>query len=107
LESIISELPSICFSCHQRDNCSTLCPEAQIFAAQDEVRQKEINIGIPAFARQIETITPAPKLTLRERQIYFLSIGLSRREICRTLNINPGNLRKQLQSLRRKVNIDF
>lgn len=81
-----------------------MCPEAEIFASEDEVELKEVTIGIPHFGKKIGEIGPEISLTFRERQIYSLWMGgLNRKEICKTLKITGKNLRTRLHDINQKM----
>jgi DNA-binding NarL/FixJ family response regulator len=71
--------------------CSSLCPEAELYAKQGETGQREKPIGLPSYGRM-----PGPrekiKLSKREREIVrLMSEGKNPEEICQTLKITKGN----------------
>lgn len=80
----------LCDECPHRSVCSSLCPEAELYAGQDKVSQREKPIGLPRYGRM-----PMPKreikFTKKEEEIVrFLAKGTSKKKICETLEITSG-----------------
>ena len=91
-----------CTNCPHRQFCNTLCPEAELYVKQDEVRQKELTIGIPAYGKWPNGRSK-PLFTKREVEVVALLLrGLSRDKMCQILNINRKNLQKIVERINRK-----
>ena len=93
----------LCQECSKKPFCSQLCPEAQLYAAQDKTRQREISIPTPRYGLIPERIEKIPPVTKKERHILaLLAGGLSRGEICELLRITRKNLRVRLTLMKTK-----
>jgi DNA-binding transcriptional ArsR family regulator len=96
----------LCTTCPSRSICGTLCPEAELYAKQDEVEQRELTIGIPEYGRSPWEDSPdKPMFTRKERNILLrLLEEKSREEICQELGITQEALRMHLMRLKKKRN---
>jgi len=97
-----------CQECPKKPFCSELCPEAHLYAAQDETHRQELLIG-PIKYSNPENLPISPpdlaKLTKTEKKILtLLGMGLNRREVSKLLAISRENLRVRLFELKRKFN---
>jgi DNA-binding CsgD family transcriptional regulator len=98
-----------CRECKGFPGCEKLCPKAEGYAAQDEVKQREETIGIPVITEPPRLGMSAPvRLTKKEREIVKLQAvhGLSRAEIAKLLGLSRGALRQYLFRLREKIPMD-
>lgn len=92
----------ICTECPHRQYCSTLCPEAELYVKQDEVKQKELTIGIPSYGKWPEEISKS-LFSKREMEVVALLLkGLSRDKMCQILDINRKNLQKIVERVTKK-----
>lgn len=95
-----------CYRCPSREICKYLCPEAEVFAAKDEVKLKEKPIGIPMYGRYFEHLKENFFLTPRERQVFWLwNGGLNRREISQALNISRNSVKFHFRNLNSKLSV--
>jgi DNA-binding NarL/FixJ family response regulator len=93
----------LCQECPKKPFCSQLCPEAELYADQDQTRQKEFSIPNPRYGIIPEGIDQVPPITNKERQILaLLRGGLCRKEICKLLRITRKNLRVRLTMMKCK-----
>ncbi len=97
-----------CQECPKKSFCSELCPEARLYAAQDETRRQEVLIGQIKYSNP-ENLPISPpdfaKLTKTEKKILtLLGMGLNRKEVSKLLAISRENLRVRLFGLKRKFN---
>ena len=93
----------LCNECSKRAFCSCLCPEAELYANQDQVSQREKPIGLPKTGR-FPTPKIRVKLTKREKQIVqYLAEGMTTREIAEVANITIENTWKICQRLKNKL----
>jgi len=100
--SFLKGLPMLCNECPKRAVCSSLCPEAELYASQDEVAQRELPVGLPKYSVKIQWGVSI-HLTKMEREILtLLARGLSREDICKTLDISRNTLRVHLRNAKKK-----
>ena len=62
---------NLCRECGKRALCSSLCPEAELYVNQDEVKQREKTIGCPRYGRmpnRIWNVPVNPNLTLKDAE---------------------------------------
>jgi len=98
------ENTSICLGCGKRGICHFLCPEAEIYASQDNVRLREMTIGIPRFGQRINEIWEQKNFTFREKQIIALVVaGFNRKDISQSLNITRENVKTHLYRINQKI----
>lgn len=91
----------LCQECPQKNLCSSLCPEAELYAKQVEVPQKEKTIGLVRYGKFPD---PMKKLSKREKQIVtLLANGRTRKEICQLLEISTQNLRMIISRANHKL----
>ena len=94
----------LCQDCDKRDRCTELCKEAEEYANQDYVCQKELTIGLPKLKEPLELFSNV-YLTKREKEIVtLLGRGLNRADVCQVLNITRSALRINIYRLRKKCN---
>ena len=99
----------LCTDCPHREICSDLCPEAELYAKQDEVPQRELTVGTPWHGKW-----PDPRekslFTKRERQVLTRLIdGKNREEIAAELNTplkNISNIISRIRKKKARVGID-
>ena len=97
-------MTEICTTCSKRDLCNSLCPEAELFASQDYVSQKELPIGLPGYGRILPQCSSI-YLTRREIQISrFLAVGFKQVEIAVILKIKAVTVRQHVFNIRKKLN---
>ena len=106
---------SICKDCPNRPMCVTLCQEAKTYANQDWISLRELTVGLTPEVRAIykadivkdeyDNLVGLFSHLPRERQVVtLLENGLTRREICKVLNITKENLRNIIRRIRQKRN---
>ena len=92
----------LCDTCSNRDLCTSLCPEAELYVKQDYHPQREKPIGLPKPSRwptQVSNIY----LTPSEVEILtLLGQGLSRADVCQVLKITRVTLRVHLSNIKSK-----
>jgi DNA-binding CsgD family transcriptional regulator len=100
----------LCQECPQKPFCSELCPEAILFADQDQSSQKEFLLGEIKYSNPENYPIRPPedsRISKTEKKILMLlAMGMDRREISKLLDISRNNLRVRLHGLKRKFN-DF
>ena len=99
-------MQDLCTNCTKRNLCSSLCPEAEMYASQDEVKLRELTVGAPEYG-SLEWPEPIekPLFTKREQQVISrLLDGKSREEIALDLGITRDNVRNIIQRIRKKRN---
>jgi DNA-binding NarL/FixJ family response regulator len=96
--------PGGCGSCPQRDKCSALCSEAEMWANQDYVGQRELTIGLPRTGEMPELPENVYLTDIEASIVTLLGRGLNRRDICELLDMTPGNLRLKIFRIKRKCN---
>ncbi len=100
----------LCTDCKKRNDCAALCKEAEKYVNQDWIGQRETLM--PNFDQYVDSrvdLKPWPELpeksflTKREKEVVSrLLDGKSRNKIAQELNITRENLKKIIQSIRRK-----
>ena len=94
---------TLCDKCTHRSICSSLCPEALMYAEQDYVHQREVVIGLPIM-RPYPSGVSNTYLTKREQSIVtLLGMGLTRKDICQLLSMSNGSLRIAILRIRKKL----
>ena len=93
---------TLCDDCPKKDICQTLCPEAELYANQDYVPQKQLvftHQNIKKWpekdARRAYTVTEMAILNA-------LADGLTRECICKVLGITRSTLRVHIKNIRDK-----
>jgi DNA-binding CsgD family transcriptional regulator len=100
----------LCETCPKSPFCSTLCPEAELYANQDRTARREFfSFGevkySSKYSRETLTIERPPSLTRTEWKILtLLKKDCTRAEISEILDISRSNLRRFLLQLKRKTN---
>lgn len=81
-----------------------LCDEAEAFANQDYVQQREVTIGLVSY-NDIELLQiDNTFLTQTEKYIVtLLGKGLSRKDVCQVLEISRLALRAHIARIRKKL----
>jgi DNA-binding NarL/FixJ family response regulator len=98
----MEDVKSLCSSCPFRATCLILCPEAEQYASQDHVPQREQPVNTYYINPMPETRSNT-HLSKREKEVVtLLGKGLTRRDVCEILNITRENLRNILARLKRK-----
>ena len=91
-----------CQSCPCRDLCTVLCPEAELIASQDEVKQRELPVGL-VFPRPFPKLLSNTYLTKTETKIVtFWAAGLSAKEISELLEITYNSVKMHKSRIRKK-----
>lgn len=93
----------LCQSCPSKSVCNSACPELELHLKEEiEITQREKTIGTPIYSPAIRWPS-AVALTRGEREIVtLLGKGLSRDDVCETLDITRHNLRMHLTRLKKK-----
>ena len=92
-----------CKNCPNRQICKVLCREAELYVSQDEVRQRELLVGLPHYSTGVMTMTRRVGLSKRERQIVVLLVeGRSYSEISQILNITRHYVRNIVSRIKAK-----
>jgi DNA-binding NarL/FixJ family response regulator len=92
----------LCDTCSNRDLCTSLCPEAELYVKQDHVPQKEEPIGIlkPHRWPKISNLY----LTRIETSIVSLKAqGLTIIEISQILNISRNSVDQHIHRIKQKM----
>lgn len=91
----------LCQECPSRSICQSECPELTLHLKEIEVPQREKTIGLPRHGRIPWGSTVS--LTKTEREIVtLLAKGLSRGEICKSLDITRNSFRRHLSTAKKK-----
>lgn len=94
----------ICKTCPSRYTCSSLCPEAELYASQDEVPQRELTVGFPVHGSWPKIRRPMKPLSETQRIVVSLILdGKSNEEICKSLEITKDSFRKQVSRIRKSL----
>lgn len=93
----------LCLTCPKRSVCSCLCPEAEVYANQDEVAPRELTIGLPRHGKWPEPVEK-PLLSKREREVLWrLASGEDREKIAKELGITRKNLREIIRRAKKSA----
>jgi len=102
----------LCNECPHRNLCTSLCPEAEMYANQDWTDLREITIGMPISISKGHNniddklihkyLLKLDKLSRKEQVITLLDMHLSRAEICQILGITRDNLKHIIKRISRK-----
>lgn len=94
-----------CPTCRKYSTCKSLCYRAECYVSQDEIKLRELPIGVPRYLNHPWPETAKPiKLTYRERQVLWLSQGgFSREEISKTLRVSRDAVKTYIHKLNKKV----
>ena len=97
---------SLCNDCPNRDLCSCLCPEAELYVNQDHIPQREKPIGMikpMSFKLPWPDMVDPFHLTKTEKQILTLiASGLDNKNIQQVLNITRKTLNVHMYNIRKK-----
>lgn len=97
-------MSSPCERCPGYSKCNGPCPEVNAIIDEEEVKQKEMTIGVPIYGRQIIPLKPKVKLTFRQSQIIqMLLIGEQSSNICKTLEITKQSYQKLISRINQKL----
>ena len=93
----------LCKTCPKHDLCSCLCPEAEVYADQDEVSQRELTVGLPRYGKWPEP-REKPILSKRAKEVLLrLAAGKTRNQISQELGITRENVRNIIRRARKSV----
>lgn len=92
----------LCMACPHRQFCSDLCPEAELYANQDEVQQTEINVGLPRYGKWPEPVEKSTFTPLEQKVLRALADGKTRNEIAQLLGITRQTVRSVIRNIRKK-----
>ena len=93
-----------CQDCAQKAVCSSLCPEAEMFISQDEVKSHDLTIGLPRFGKLPPIKRPSTPLSEKQAEILKqIGKGKRKKEICKLLKITPKTYDNQLVLMRKKL----
>ena len=93
----------LCRTCTKRSICSSLCPEAEVYANQDAVEQRDLTIGLPIYGPKWPEPAEKSAFTYLELKImHALASGKSRAEISKLLNIKRETVRSVIRNIRKK-----
>lgn len=92
----------LCTDCPHRPLCSCLCPEAELYAKQDEVAQRELTIGIPQHGMWPDPIEKSMFTPTELKILHALLEGKTRETICQELKMTRETLRRHLANLKKK-----
>lgn len=92
----------LCITCPKRSVCSCLCPEAEYYADQDEVPQREITIGLPRHGRWPEPVEKSQFTKLEVKVMHALAEGKDRAEISKALGITRETVRSVIRNIKKK-----
>jgi DNA-binding NarL/FixJ family response regulator len=95
-------MTGLCTECPSRAICSTLCPEAELYAKQDEAAQRELTIGLPRYGQWPEPFEKSPFTPTEKKILHALVDGKTRSEIAKELGISRETLRKHIGNIRKK-----
>lgn len=91
----------LCQKCSAISICQTACPELELHLQEIEGIQKEIPISNPRHGKI--PWSSSVYLTKKEKIIItLLGMGLSRKDVCQSINITRENLRFRLSILKKK-----
>jgi len=96
---------NLCLACHSRSICTSLCPEAAVYASQDEVKQKEAVISAPGYGNGWpQILRPIKPLSQRQKAIIALVVdNKSNEEICDYLKMSYGSFRSEVSRIKEKL----
>ena len=98
----------ICTDCIKRQYCSSLCPEADMYAGQDWIYQKELVSNKLDYTKPWPDIKQKSIFTKTELLIlHALFNGKTRPEIAKSLKISISSIRSHLRNIRKKSCINF
>jgi len=92
----------LCEECNKKHLCTTLCPEAELFINQDTVPQREKTVGLPTPKPWPEFISSVYLTKMQREIVTLLGRGLTRKDVCQTLEITRVALRMHMKRLREK-----
>ena len=83
-------ISGMCAECSKRALCKHLCPEANAYANQDQVKRRERVIGLPTGDFTWPDFAGKQfKMTKNQAELVSLMLqGKSRLQICRTMGIS-------------------
>ena len=73
-----------CAKCSSRSTCQVLCSEAEAYAGQDFIEQKEVTIGLPTYNRVFLSTKTNEEIIIYE----FFSNGMKQSQIAKMLDIS-------------------
>jgi DNA-binding NarL/FixJ family response regulator len=90
-----------CLDCPSRSICQSPCPELELHLKEIECNAQELPIGLPRHGKV--PWSSSIYLTKTEKEILtLLGKGLSRKEVCETINMTRETLRVHLVNLKKK-----
>jgi hypothetical protein len=97
----------LCKECVKRETCKKLCGPAKRYADQDEVKLRELTIGLPMYGNLPENVSNIPLTKMEKKIVTLLGQKLTRGDICKLLKLNRLSLRLHLFRLRKKCNENY
>ena len=94
-----------CKNCSEYDTCTKLCPEAEGYVSQDEVKKtgrtfSEVGIDSDKIINSFTDSITQDYLTLIQRRIKTLSdCGLSSYKIAKIVKRDPAHVRRVIRNL--------
>jgi DNA-binding NarL/FixJ family response regulator len=95
-------MTGLCTDCPKRPLCSSLCPEAELYVKQDEVEQRELNLGLIRHGKWPENRDKSLFTRMEKKILSLLSDGQTREQIAQELEITREALKKHIKRLRLK-----
>ena len=110
-ETIHQLWPPLCRNCKDREICKELCPPAETYVSQDEIKEHDLLIGDGVEFLKDEDVLEVTEdlpLTPREEEIVTLfRLGATRLQVCEVLNITRDTLRINIHRIRIKALQDY
>jgi hypothetical protein len=92
-----------CTSCHYYQWCLSLCKKAAAYVSQDEIKQRELPIGIPQYSPPFPFMPSPISLTESQRRIgRLLAKNISRENTASLMGISRKTLRNQIFQMKHK-----
>ena len=84
-----------CLNCAKYDRCGGLCRWAERYVSKDEVKMRELPVGIVCYGGSVERKPTATE----EKILTLLRKRFDRDEICKIIGISRHSLRQHLTNL--------
>ena len=92
----------LCQDCSKRQYCSSLCPEAELYASQEEKPQREKTIGLPRYGKFPSRISNDFLTEFESSILTLLGQGLTKQQIAKALKMTMHSLRTHIYNIRKK-----